>query len=184
VRGFPGSRRRPEAFAYVELKNFFSSEPRTSTLVQDSQVASSDLLGSQILSSQSSTSQLSHSQSPGSLSPNSQFPEVKRVSVKTPLSDNPPQDHLLVGTFWFKNKSVLEKALNQLITQDHRVNGELYLDSIFNVMIEQGLKVRIISLDGYINWGDPDSLAEALYWKEVFFGHRLSKRQRLEGVSQ
>lgn len=138
IKGFPGTRRRPNAFAYVKVKEKDSSP----------------------------------------------FLEVQNVSVKQPLSENPIQDHLLVGTFWFKNKSLLEASLLQLIDQNQTVNGELYLDSIFNVMIEKKLKVRIIPLDGYINWGDPDSLAEALYWKEVFFGHRLSKRQRLEGVSQ
>lgn len=110
------------------------------------------------------------------------FSLVQSVSVKVPISDHPHQDPLLVGTFWFKNKSILEKSLEQLIQSNRRVNGELYLDSIFNILIENGYKVRTIPLAGYVNWGDPDSLAEALYWKEIFMGHRLSKRQRLEGV--
>lgn len=114
----------------------------------------------------------------------SEFSEVKRVSVKQPISERPSQDPLLVGSFWFKNKGVLEKYLDRLIQKDERVNGELYLDSIFNVMLADQQKVRIIPLEGYVNWGDPDSLAEALYWKEVFFGHRLSIRQRLEGVTE
>lgn len=141
IQGFPGARRRPQAFAYVEVKGDINTNINNKT-----------------------------------------FSEVSRVSVKQPLSSDPTQDHLLVGSFWFKNKSVLEKSLSQLIEKNPRVNGELYLDSIFNLMIENSLKVRIIPLDGYVNWGDPDSLAEALYWKEVFLGHRLSKRQRLEGV--
>ncbi len=112
-----------------------------------------------------------------------EFSQVKKVSVKVPISQNPSEDHLLVGTFWFKNKKCLETNLNKLIEKNERVNKEIYLDSIFNIMIEEGLKVRVIPLSGYVNWGDPDSLSEALYWKEVFFGHRLSIRQRLEGVT-
>lgn len=113
-----------------------------------------------------------------------EFPLVRGVSVKKPLSEKPSKDPLLVGSFWFKNKKILETYLSSLIEMDERVNGELYLDSIFNVMLRHSVKVRIIPLTGYVNWGDPDSLAEALYWKEVFLGHRLSKRSRLEGVSQ
>jgi len=158
IQGFPGARRRPQAFAYVQIKMSENSvnEKKNQSLVD-----------------KKSESVFHYP-----------FSEVQSVSVKQPLSENPSQDHLLVGSFWFKNKSILEKALSQLIIQNHRVNGELYLDSIFNIMIKNSLKVRIIPLDGYINWGDPDSLAEALYWKEVFLGHRLSKRQRLEGVSE
>lgn len=165
IKGFPGARRRPEAFAYVEVKGEIkksSSTPSPSSLAE---VESKETINKSSLPTH-----------------NKMFLEVSRVSVKQPLSADATQDHLLVGTFWFKNKTVLVKALSQLIEKNPRVNGELYLDSIFNLMIENSLKVRIIPLDGYVNWGDPDSLAEALYWKEVFLGHRLSKRQRLEGV--
>lgn len=116
--------------------------------------------------------------------PKDEFPLVSGVSVKKPISEPASHADLLVGTFWFKNKACLEQGLLDLLKNGERVNGELYLDSIFNTMINEGLKVRIIPLDGYINWGDPDSLAEALYWKEVFFGHRLAIRQRLDGVTQ
>ncbi len=137
VRGFPGTNRKPNAYAYVV--NTEGEE---------------------------------------------KFPLVKKVSVKVPISETPNNDPLLVGTFWFKNKSILVEYLNKLIENRETVNGEIYLDSIFNLMIADSLKVRNFNLDGYVNWGDPDSLAEALYWKEVFMGHRLSKRVRLEGVSE
>jgi hypothetical protein len=59
----------------------------------------------------------------------------------------------------------------------------MYLDSIFELLINSGKVIRTIALDGYINWGDPDSLAEALYWKEVFCGNiRPDLRNRFPGV--
>lgn len=155
IQGYPGALRRPQAFAYVQTLNHASSNLKK-------KVTENYLRGERNLEFS--------------------FSLVQSVSVKVPISDHPHQDPLLVGTFWFKNKSILEKSLEQLIQSNRRVNGELYLDSIFNILIENGYKVRTIPLAGYVNWGDPDSLAEALYWKEIFMGHRLSKRQRLEGV--
>lgn len=111
------------------------------------------------------------------------FPQVERVSVKKPLGDNPINDHLLVGTFWFKNKKILQEGIEKIIGKDIRVNGEIYLDSVFNELISSGLKIRIIPLEGYINWGDPDSLAESLYWQEVFFGRSYARRPRFPGVT-
>ena len=61
------------------------------------------------------------------------------------------------------------------------INGELYLDGIFNFFIEQGLTVREIPLDGYINWGDPDSLKESLYWQELFFARKVQPRAPFPG---
>jgi hypothetical protein len=113
---------------------------------------------------------------------NSQFPIVKSVSVKIPVSSRPSKDHLLVGTFWFKDKALLADGIESLVKTNQRVNNELYLDSIFNIFIQQGKTIRLIPLDGYFNWGDPDSLAEALYWKEVFIGPKSNVRVRLPGV--
>ena len=136
VRGFPGTIRRPEAFAYIETKG------------------------------------------------EGTFPEVAAVSVKKPLSATPQKDWLLVGTFWFKDAQVLQGGIDKLKAANVRVNGELYLDSVFDILRAGGTKVRIIPLEGYINWGDPDSLAEALYWQEVFFCRSTAYRPRLPGMGK
>lgn len=134
VKGFPGVRRNPLAYSYVDISddNF--------------------------------------------------FPKVRSVSVKNPVSENPQKDHLLVGTFWFKSAAFLRESIDDLKTENKRVNGELYLDAVFNNIIRKGLKVCAIELDGYMNWGDPDSLKEALYWQEIFLGRRLSIRNPFPGV--
>ena len=106
------------------------------------------------------------------------LPVVKDVSVKATVSDQPMNDHLLVGTFWFRTPDIMRKGIDELVARDIRVNGELYLDSIFTILRDLGMRVRMIPLDGFICWGDPASLAEASYWSEVFCGHRLDRRPR------
>ncbi len=110
------------------------------------------------------------------------FPLVEKVSVKKSVSDQPSLDSLLVGTFWFKSPSVLKSGIEELKKQNLRVNGELYLDSIFDLLSKMGFKVRMIPLEGYIGWGDPDSLSQALYWQEIFCGYRIEPRIRFPGV--
>ncbi len=122
------------------------------------------------------------------------FPQVARVSVKRPLSNHSPSNHplsnhspsnhpmgdeLLVGTFWFRTACILAGGIRELRRRDIRVNGELYLDSVFEILKSMGHCVRSIPLDGYINWGDPDSMAEAVYWQEMFSGVRAQKRPKL-----
>jgi NDP-sugar pyrophosphorylase family protein len=108
----------------------------------------------------------------------SKFPDVTTVSVKKPVSDHPSNDAVLVGTFWFRSREVLRNAIEELKKADVRVNGELYLDSVFEGMIRRRAAVREIPLDGYLCWGDPDSLAEAVYWQETFCGRGLAPRPR------
>ena len=110
------------------------------------------------------------------------FPLVQCVSLKLNPSTDPLQDHVLVGTFWFREGRILRQGIDELKRRDLRVNGELYLDAVFDCLRELGMRVRMIPLDGYINWGDPDVLAEALYWQEVFTGRRIDRRLRHPGV--
>ncbi len=112
------------------------------------------------------------------------FPKVKSVSVKKPVSETPDQDHVLVGTFWFRTADILRSGIEDLQKKDIRINGELYLDSVFEVLMQQSLNVRMIPLDGYIGWGDPDSLAEALYWEEIFCCRTIEARPRFPGVQE
>ena len=100
-----------------------------------------------------------------------QFPKVERVSVKKAVSENPYNDNVLVGTFWFRSAEVLIQGIQELKKSSILVNGEMFLDSVFSCLIDLGYTVRMIPLDGYICWGDPDALAESLYWQEVHCVH-------------
>ena len=111
------------------------------------------------------------------------FPTVEHVSVKVPVSPDPRRDAVLVGSFWFASTARLAWGISELRRRDLRVNGEIYLDSVFALFAEAGLRVRSVPLDGCVSWGDPDSLAEALYWAEMFGGRRPGRRCRFPGVN-
>ena len=78
---------------------------------------------------------------------------------------------------------MLRNLIDEIVRRDIRVNNELYLDSALQCLVDRGCKVRMIRLDGYLCWGDPDSLAEALYWQEVHLGRKLGRRHRYPEVS-
>lgn len=137
IKGFPGVRRSPQSYSFVECQR---SEDK--------------------------------------------FPIVKTIMIKQTVTSNPLQDNLLVGTFWFKNKTILAKGLQKIKEKSQKVNNELYLDGIFNELNELGYMTVVFPLDGYFNWGDPESLKESLYWEEVFSGHTLSPRKAFSGVEE
>jgi NDP-sugar pyrophosphorylase family protein len=111
-----------------------------------------------------------------------QFPAVVRIGTKEMLSPTPQNDYLLVGTFWFKNSVILKQGIDELKASAQRVNNELYLDGIFDVLLKKNYKCVVFPLDGYFNWGDPESLKESLYWEEVFSGHTLDQRSPFPNV--
>lgn len=111
-----------------------------------------------------------------------ELPRVSGIGVKTPFTSQPDKEYLLVGTFWFRNGKILQDGIQELQRRGSMVNNELYLDGIFNLLLEQGLDVRLFPLLSYRNWGDPNSLKESMYWKEVFSGQMLRPRQAFDGI--
>jgi NDP-sugar pyrophosphorylase family protein len=93
---------------------------------------------------------------------------IERVSVKNPISDAPHKDLLLVGTFYFRQASVLFDMIKRLRERNERVNGELYLDSVVNLCVQEGLDVRCFESHAYLCWGTPDALREFNYWHRYF----------------
>lgn len=94
------------------------------------------------------------------------------VSVKVPISDDPFNDHAIVGTFYFKKVEYFNKALQNLLDKDIKVNGEYYVDSLMGELIELGLNVKVFELDDYICWGTPDDYETFVYWQSFF--HKVS----------
>lgn len=94
--------------------------------------------------------------------------KVLGVSVKNPISDNPRKDHAIVGTFYFKKVKYFKEALRRMYEKDTRINGEFYVDSCINELVEMGLNVKAFEVDNYICWGTPNDYKTYVYWQSFF----------------
>ena len=93
---------------------------------------------------------------------------VKNVSVKNFIGDDPLKEHAIVGTFWFKNKSIYLNSLRRLYDRKGMVNNEYYIDTLINDAIDIGYKVKYFEVEKYICWGTPDDLKTYQYWQKFF----------------
>lgn len=94
--------------------------------------------------------------------------DVQYVSVKKPISNNPYNDHAIVGTFYFKKVRYFLESLKRLYKKGIRVNNEFYIDSCVNELIGMNLKVKVFEVESYICWGTPDDLRTYEYWQSFF----------------
>lgn len=93
---------------------------------------------------------------------------VKKVSVKIPLSDQPLNDHAVVGTFTFKKASMFFNAARKMILERRTVNNEFYIDACMNVLVEEGFRIKVFEVEKYICWGTPNDLRTYEYWSNYF----------------
>jgi len=99
---------------------------------------------------------------------NDEFPLITGVSVKKAISDNPRQDHAIVGAFYFRKTTYFLDALRVLLEDDIRVNGEFYVDSMIGILAQGDLKCVAFEVDDYISFGIPNDLKTFEYWQTFF----------------
>jgi dTDP-glucose pyrophosphorylase len=93
---------------------------------------------------------------------------VRRVSVKVPLSDQPMNDHAVIGAFTFKRAGDFVNAAEAMIRANRRIKNEFYVDEAMNLAVEQGLRVKVFEVQHYICWGTPRDLDTYNYWHGWF----------------
>ena len=93
---------------------------------------------------------------------------VRRVSVKVPISDQPMNDHAVIGAFTFKRAKDFVDAAEAMIRANRRIKNEFYVDEAMNVAVEQGLRVKVFEVQHYICWGTPRDLDTYNYWHGWF----------------
>ncbi len=93
---------------------------------------------------------------------------VTGVSVKKAISNSPKTDHAVVGTFYFRKAGYFLEALSRMYEKNERVNGEFYVDSCLNELVEMNLNVKVFEIDHYIGWGTPNDYKTFKYWQSFF----------------
>jgi len=94
------------------------------------------------------------------------------ISVKKPVSDNPLEDRAVIGAFYFSSAGLFIEGYERLVSEDIRVNGEFYIDSLVDVLAGAGYCVKVFEVDHYVCWGTPDDLRTYEYWQSFF--HKCS----------
>lgn len=83
---------------------------------------------------------------------------VDGVSVKTPVSADPYNDHAVVATFWFRRAGDFRAAYKLMVEEDYKINEEFYVDAIPVFLKRLGKKSVIFPVELYVGWGKPADL--------------------------
>ncbi len=93
---------------------------------------------------------------------------IKHVSCKKFIYDDPLKTHAIVGTMFFRKAKYFIDGLKKNINENVRTNNEFYVDDVLNQNIKQGLTVKVFEVENYICWGTPNDFLTYNYWKEYF----------------
>ncbi len=101
------------------------------------------------------------------------------IKEKEPFTDNRMNEYASNGTYYFKKGAYIKKYFNELIRQDIKLNGEFYVSLVYNLLVNDGLKVSIYEIQHMLQWGTPDDVVEYNTWSN-FFADIIKQQPKLE----
>jgi NDP-sugar pyrophosphorylase family protein len=93
---------------------------------------------------------------------------VEEVVEKRAISDTPGEDPLAIGTFWYRRASDFVRGAETMIDRGITVNGEHYVGTSINGLIQEGLRFVIFEVVQWVPFGDPFELKMLEYWEDYF----------------
>ena len=93
---------------------------------------------------------------------------VTNISEKIPISSSPQNDDIVQGIFYFKKASLFFDAAQIMFDKKNHVNGEYYIATAINELIEMNMKVIPFAVDQYICWGTPFDFMTFQFWEDLY----------------
>lgn len=92
--------------------------------------------------------------------------EIKEKHTFNELKLN---DFHSTGTYYFQSGGLLKVYLNKFLETAIPINGEYYVSEVYNLLVNDGLKVKVNSdVSHFCQWGTPEDFEEFLQWEAVF----------------
>lgn len=88
------------------------------------------------------------------------YNKINNIFVKN-RSNN--ADLVMIGSFYFRENSLLLKYIDKIFQEDIKTNSEFYIDNVFELLIKTH-KIGYMIVDNYFSYGTPDEYLENKYW--------------------
>lgn len=91
------------------------------------------------------------------------------IKEKEPFTDNRMNEYASNGTYYFRKGSMVKTYFPLLQQKNINLNGEFYVSLIYNLLVEDGLKVSIYNIEHMLQWGTPQDVEEYNTWSNYFY---------------
>ena len=104
---------------------------------------------------------------------------VSEVKEKEPYTDDHWTEHASTGTYYFKRGGDVKRYFKQCIDQNVNFNNEYYVTLVYNLLIEDNLRVGVYDTDLVTVFGTPSELENFEAWCTILEGSQVKNEQDL-----
>jgi bifunctional N-acetylglucosamine-1-phosphate-uridyltransferase/glucosamine-1-phosphate-acetyltransferase GlmU-like protein len=104
---------------------------------------------------------------------------LEEIKEKECYTDNPMNEHASTGIYYFRKGSYVKKYFEEMIERDINYNGEYYVTLVYNLLVEDGLRVGYYDTPYVTVFGTPDEVENFEAWATILKGSQVKNEEDL-----
>ena len=101
------------------------------------------------------------------------------IKEKECYTDNPLNEHASTGAYYFKRGDQMKKYFDQLIQKDINYNGEYYVTLVYNLLVQDDLKVGFYDTEFVTVFGTPEEVESFEAWNIILNSGQVKNEDEL-----
>lgn len=98
---------------------------------------------------------------------------LTEIQEKKCYTSNPENEHASTGTYYFKKGEYIKRYFDLLMEKDIAYNGEYYVTLVYNLLIEDFLKIGYFDTPFVMVFGTPEEVKQFEAWKTIINGEQV-----------
>ena len=104
---------------------------------------------------------------------------VAEIKEKESYTDNPMNEHASTGTYYFKKGSYIKKYFDLTMKKNINYNGEYYVTLVYNLLIQDGLRVGYYDTPFATVMGTPEEVENFEAWANILTKGQIKSEKDL-----
>jgi NDP-sugar pyrophosphorylase family protein len=104
---------------------------------------------------------------------------LEEIKEKECYTDNPMEEHASTGVYYFKRGSDVKKYFLEALNKNLTYNNEYYVTLVYNLLVEDGLKIGYYDTEFVTVFGTPEELENFEAWNTIIKGSQVKSEEDL-----
>jgi len=105
---------------------------------------------------------------------------LQEIKEKEPYTDNHWTEHASTGTYYFRKGKYIKKYFKEAVENKVKhTNGEYYVTLVYNLLVRDGLDVRVYDTDYVTVFGTPEEVQNFEAWQTILKGTQVKNEKDL-----
>ncbi len=104
---------------------------------------------------------------------------MTEIKEKECYTDNPMMEHASTGVYYFKSGKILKHYCRQALDKKLTYNGEYYVTLLYNLLVNDGLRVGWYDTEFALVFGTPEELENFESWVNIIKGGQVQNQEDL-----